>query len=150
MMSNNTQSFKEKLVSDELKAATALLSLLKTEHDMLSAPKTAATVIVDLATQKEEQLSTLECASQNRMTQLPSSDPALLLEPLKSSWMELKQLAQECQQQNQLNGMIINSNKNFVEQASAILQGKAPSSQLQYGSSGKTVAQNQTRTIAKA
>ncbi len=149
-MNTNNQAHKENLIAEELKAARSLHSLLKKEHDALNNLKTSAAEIACLAAEKEQQLNTLEKASQNRMAQLSPSDPELLTEPLKSAWLQLQVLAQDCQQQNQLNGIIINSTKNYVEKATAILLGKEPSTGLQYGSSGKTVTQNQTRTIAKA
>ncbi len=149
-MNTNNQSYKENLIAEELNAARSLHSLLKKEHEALNNLKTSAAEIASLAAEKEQQLNTLEKASQNRIAQLPPSDPELLTEPLKSSWLQLKTLAQHCQQQNQLNGIIINSTRNYVEQATAILLGKELSTELQYGSSGKTVPQNQARTIAKA
>ncbi len=149
-MKSNNQSFKENLINEELRGASELLSLLKKEHLALSNPKTSAAEIFSLARQKEHKISTLEQASQNRMAQLSSSDPELLTPPLKSQWQQLQVLAHDCQQQNQINGIIIHSTKNFIEQASAILIGKGPTIELQYGRSGKTVKQSQTRTIAKA
>jgi len=149
-MNTNKHSYKENLIAEELNAALSLHSLLKKEHDALNNLKTSPAEIASLADQKEHQLNILEKASQNRMRQLSSSDPELLTEPLKSLWQKLQILAHDCQQQNQLNGIIINSAKNFVEQAATILLGKNPATGFQYGSSGKTVTQSQPRTIAKA
>jgi len=147
---NNSESHKESLILDELNAAQSLLSLLKEEHEALNKRQTTAAEIATLAAQKEQQLSILEKLTQNRMMQIPRTDPELSAEPLQSLWQQLQTLALDCQKQNQINGVIIHSTKNFVEQASAILHGKLPATELQYGSSGKTVNQNQARSIAKA
>jgi len=147
---NNSESHKESLIIDELNAARSLLSLLKEEHKALNRPQTTAAEIATLAAQKEEQLNILEQLTQSRMMQIPRTDPDLSAEPLQSLWQQLQTLALDCQEQNQINGIIIHSTKNFVEQAAAILHGKLPATELQYGSSGKAVSQNQPRTIAKA
>jgi len=147
---NNSESPKKNLIIDELNAAHSLLSLLKEEHEALNKPQTTAAEIAALAAQKEQQLNLLEKLTQNRMMQIPRTDPDLSAEPLHSLWQQLQALALDCQQQNQLNGIIIHSTKNFVEQAVAILHGKPPTTELQYGSSGKTVSQNEARTIAEA
>ncbi|MCF6324249.1 MAG: flagellar protein FlgN [Gammaproteobacteria bacterium] len=149
-MKNNHQSFKENLINEELKGASGLLSLLKKEHEALSNPQTSAAEITSLATQKEQLIKILEKVSQNRVAQLSSADPELLTPPLKSQWQQLQVLAHDCRQQNQINGIIIHSTKNFIEQTTAILLGKGPTTELLYGSSGKTINQNQARTIAKA
>jgi len=147
---NNSESHKESLIINELNAARSLLSLLKEEHEALNKPQTTAVDIATLAAQKEQQLIILENLTQNRMMQVPRTDPDLSTEPLHSLWKKLQKIALDCQQQNQLNGVIIHTTKNFVEQAAAILHGKLPTTELQYGSSGKTINQNQPRTIAKA
>jgi len=149
-MKSNDQSFQENLINEELKGASRLLSLLKKEYVALSNPKTSAAEIASLATQKEQLLKALEQVSQNRVAQLPSINPELFAPPHKSQWQKLLVLAHDCQQQNQINGIIIHSTKNFIEQATAILLGKMPTTELQYGSSGKTINQDQTRAIAKA
>ncbi|MBL1261619.1 MAG: flagellar protein FlgN [Thiotrichaceae bacterium] len=149
-MKRNNQSIKADLINEELKGASELLSLLKKEHEALSNPQTSAVEISSLATQKEQQIKSLEQASQNRMAKIPPSDSELLTPSLKPQWQQLQVLALDCQQQNQINGIIIHSTKKFIEQATAILLGKEPTTELQYGRTGEKINQNQARTIVKA
>ena len=148
-MDNNHQSYKADLIQNEIKAAESLLSTLKKEFEALNKPTTPEE-ITSFATQKEQQLRIMENASQQRISQIPAADPQLATEPLKSLWQKLLTLAKNCHHQNQLNGGIINTTKRHVEQATAILHGKQPSSELRYGSTGETVSENQRRSLAKA
>ena len=148
-MNSSTQSLKANLIQNEINAANTLLTTLQREFDALKATITPEE-ITDLASQKEQQLIEMEKATQARIAQITVSDPLLSSEPLSSLWKTLHKLALSCQHQNQLNGAIINTTKRHVEQATTILHGKTPASELHYGSTGETVTETSRRTLAKA
>ncbi len=148
-MERNNHAYKASLLENELEAAESLLSTLKNEFEALN-NTIAPEEISQLAKQKEQQLITMEEASQKRISIISITDSELSVEPLKSLWKRLLRTAQTCQNQNQINGGIINTTKRHIEQANTILNGRQPVSELRYDSSGETVSERQPRTLAKA
>ncbi len=148
-MERNNQIYKASLIENEIEAANSLFSTLKNEFEAFKNTVTPEEIYY-LAKQKEQQLITMEEASQKRISIISITDPELSTEPLKSLWKTLLRIAQACQKQNQINGSIINTTKRHVEQASTILNGLQPASELRYGRSGETVSERQPRTLAKA
>jgi len=148
-MQHSTQTQKTRLIQNEISAAQRLLTILNDEFKALSHTITSEK-IVHFTTQKEQLISEMESATKARISAISATDPLLSTEPLKSLWETLRKIALECQQQNQLNGRIITSSKHHIEQATAILHGKLPSSELHYGSAGETVVESAQRTIARA
>jgi len=149
MQSSSPLSQKISLIQNEINAANTLLVTLKHEFEALQGSITPDK-ISSLAAQKEQQLIDMERSTQARISQISTADPLLASEPLSSLWKMLHKLALACQHQNQLNGGIINTTKRHVEQATTILHGKTPASELRYGSAGETVTETSRRTLAKA
>ncbi len=148
-MNHNNESRKTVLIQNEIDAINALFSVLKQEFEAFKT-STNAEDITHLAIKKEQLLAAMEVATQQRILGITTSDPDLLTEPLRSMWETLLTLAKSCQHLNQINGGIINTTKRHVEQATTILHGQLPTSELRYGSSGETVAETSQRSLAKA
>ncbi len=148
-MKSNSQATKIGLLKDEISAVNLLLTTLQEEFDTLN-NQASPEKILNLAARKEVMLTTIEALSNNRIALLPISDPELLTEPLNALWKNLLEAAAACQKQNQINGAIINTTKRYAEQATIILNGIQPATELHYDSSGETISGRQPRTLAKA
>lgn len=70
-----------------------------------------------------------------------SSDPVTRL------WQEIEQLSRDCEQQNRINGIIIEHNRKRTETALNILHGQSGNTEL-YSSSGNTVSSSNRQSIA--
>lgn len=67
--------------------------------------------------------------------------------PVATLWQEIEQLSRECEQQNRINGIIIEHNRKRTETALNILQGQTGTTEL-YSSSGNTVSSSSRQSIA--
>lgn len=148
-MKPNSQSTKIGLLKDEISAVNLLLTTLQEEFDALK-NQASPEKILNLAARKEVMLTTIEALSNSRVTLLPVNDPELLTAPLNVLWKNLLEAAAACQKQNQINGAIINTTRRYAEQATIILNGIQPATELHYDSSGETISGRQPRTLAKA
>ncbi|MGM0679732.1 MAG: flagella synthesis protein FlgN [Pseudomonadota bacterium] len=68
-------------------------------------------------------------------------------DPLAGVWQEIEQLSRECEQQNRINGIIIEQNRKRTETALNILQGQSGNTEL-YSSSGNAVSASNRQSIA--
>jgi len=68
---------------------------------------------------------------------------------LKSLWETIAHLSKQCEQQNDVNGIIIESNRRHTENALSILQGKQQNTEL-YTSKGKSVKASGKQTLIRA
>ena len=68
-------------------------------------------------------------------------------DPVARTWQEIEQLSRECEQQNRLNGIIIEHNRKRTETALNILQGQSGNTEL-YSSSGNAVSSSSRQSIA--
>lgn len=148
-MRPNSQATKLNILKNEISAVNFLLTILQEEFDALN-NQASPEEILNLAARKEVMLTTIEELSNNRVVLLPISDPELLTEPCNSLWKKLLEAAGACQKQNQVNGAIINTTRRHAEQATNILNGIQPATELHYDSSGETISGHQPRTLAKA
>ena len=67
--------------------------------------------------------------------------------PIAEIWQEIEQLSRACEQQNRINGIIIDNNRRRTETALTILQGQNGDSEL-YSASGNTVSAGKRQSIA--
>lgn len=68
---------------------------------------------------------------------------------MKALWSEISNLTSQCDKQNNINGIIIESNKRHTEKALSILQGKQQNTDL-YSKKGETVKSPQNQTLLRA
>ena len=69
---------------------------------------------------------------------------------LLTLWEMITDLAEKCQEQNQINGIIVDNNKRQIAQALSILQSGFTEQTELYGADGSSVCSQQNTTIAKA
>ena len=67
---------------------------------------------------------------------------------LKTLWQEIKEISSKCQRQNQVNGLVINSNRRRVKAQLEILNA-SPSLELIYSASGETVNPGNSKKLAQ-
>jgi len=67
---------------------------------------------------------------------------------LLSIWDEIKKLSEQCQKQNQINGLVINGNRRRVQTQIEILSSSSPSVELVYSASGESINQRDSKTLA--
>lgn len=137
-----------RLLQQETAAVKALLALLAQEHQALG--ERNASTLATTVHEKEQQLSQLDQLAQQRSQILQqagvTADKAgfeTFLESdasgqLSKFWSGLEGLLRECQQQNQINGTLLEANKNVVQQALSILTGREVGQDEVYNQLGKT------------
>ncbi|GMR15788.1 MAG: hypothetical protein BMS9Abin31_0078 [Gammaproteobacteria bacterium] len=81
---------------------------------------------------------------------LNPNEPAqwLLNNKLISIWSEIKNLSEQAQKQNLINGVVINGNRRRVQTQIEILSASAPAVELVYSASGENIKQHQSKTLA--
>lgn len=72
----------------------------------------------------------------------------LLNKKLISTWSEIKNLSEQAQKQNQINGIVINGNRRRIQTQIEILSTSAPAVELVYSASGENIKQHQSKTLA--
>ena len=65
------------------------------------------------------------------------------------TWQEIKKISEQCQKLNLVNGLVINGNRRKVQTQLEILN-SAPATELVYSSSGESVNQGNSTTLARA
>lgn len=148
-MNHNTPENKASAIQNELHAAETLLATLESEYSLLSDNPTPE-AISEIAGEKVRLLLLMEQATKNRVALIATHDSLITCGPLKGQWQRLLEVAQACRTQNLANGCLINSARRHADQATAILQGTQPGSDLRYGSSGETISERPQQTLAKA
>ncbi len=68
-------------------------------------------------------------------------------DPVARIWQDIEQLSRDCEQQNRINGIIIEHNRKRTETALNILQGQTGNAEL-YSASGSTVSASNRQSIA--
>lgn len=68
---------------------------------------------------------------------------------LKAMWQEISNLSKQCEKQNNINGIIIETNKRHTENALSILQGKQQSTEL-YSNKGESIKASHNQTLLRA
>lgn len=73
----------------------------------------------------------------------------LTTDNLKTLWQEIKEVSADCQRQNQVNGLVINSNRRRVKAQLEIFNPSPSSLELVYSSSGETVNTSSSNKLAQ-
>ena len=81
---------------------------------------------------------------------LDPNEPATWLSNNKliSTWSNIKNLSEQAQKQNQINGIVINGNRRRVQTKIEILSSSSPSSELLYSASGENINQKNSKILA--
>jgi len=152
MAMTSTQQL-QSILQAELEAASQLLSLLKGERDALT--ESNADVMNDMSAKKQPLLVSLEQLGRQREAVLQAAGfssgkdgleafvenqterDAVILNTVLNS---LREAAQACRDNNQINGGIVNVNRQYLQKAMSILRGRDvnPSS---YGPGGEYTSQ---------
>jgi len=74
----------------------------------------------------------------------------LLDSNLISLWSKIKELSEQAQKQNQINGLVINGSRRRVQTKIEILSTSAPAVELTYSASGENINQRNSKTLAHA
>ena len=70
---------------------------------------------------------------------------------LISLWQEMKNIATDSRKQNQVNGLVINGNRNRIKTQIEILNTSSlPAADVAYSSSGESIQQRDSKTLALA
>lgn len=69
---------------------------------------------------------------------------------LNSLWSKIKELSEQAQKQNQINGLVINGNRHRVQTQIEILSASPPAAELVYSASGENIKQRSSKTLAHA
>ncbi len=69
---------------------------------------------------------------------------------LNSLWSKVKELSEQAQKQNQINGLVINGNRRRVQTQIEILSASPPAAELIYSASGENIKQRNSNTLAHA
>jgi flagella synthesis protein FlgN len=133
----------------EQETASALLVLLKTEREFLT--RSNAEVMTKAAAQKQPLLVKLEQLGRQRETVLRSegfssdksgleafveNQPEAESKELNRILTSLKVTAKDCKEHNQVNGSIVNVNRQYLQKAMSILRGRDVNS-TSYGPGGE-------------
>jgi len=70
-------------------------------------------------------------------------------EELSTLWQTLQQNLSRCQNENRLNGRVLESSQKRIKQAIDILHGQTPGGEL-YGRAGKTISDSKAHTLSRA
>ena len=68
---------------------------------------------------------------------------------MKALWDEISNISKQCDKQNNINGIIIESNKRHTENALSILQGKQQNTEL-YSKKGESIKPSHQQTLIRA
>ena len=68
---------------------------------------------------------------------------------MKALWDEISSISKQCDKQNNINGIIIESNKRHTENALSILQGKPQNTEL-YSNKGESIKSSHQQTLIRA
>ena len=69
---------------------------------------------------------------------------------LISLWEKIKDISEQAQKQNQINGLVINGNRRRIQTRLEILNASPPSAELVYSATGENIKQRSSNTIASA
>lgn len=135
------------ILAQETEVAQELLSVLLREREALG--QRALEAMQEMAERKDRLVQSLEGLSsrQDALLRQAGIDPQgaklevelreMGMGPLAEQWSALRNVLKDCQQENQINGGIIEISRRFAEQVLDTLRGAAPDGRL-YGPSGET------------
>jgi len=142
--------------------ATRLLQLLNDEREAIS--NSDATALEGITSEKKHiarilENSTKECSAQLSHSDFEVGEKGMLdffascgqphADQLTSRWNELQDVLRQCQENNRINGQLLDSSQRRIKQAIGILQGQ-PTDQELYGRRGKTIGTSLTNSLTQA
>ena len=145
-----------------IEQAQRLMSLLQDERNVLSTNDSSA--LENITNSKEQlaeaiQISTRQCGQYLQKAGFGDNNQSLseyiktCSEPFstkfESMWHNLQSILKQCQEENRINGKLINSSQRRIKQALSILQGQPVDEDL-YGSGGKTVNTSSGNSLTHA
>lgn len=147
----------ERVIADAMR----LLAVLKHEHSLLSGRD--ATAIERVAEEKQHYLTQLDASGQAHAAALHAAGYTERTQSMQDwlkqfdkrtgsrltpLWQQLESLLTACQQQNQLNGGVIEISRRHTQRALSILLGKPEETEL-YSPGGATHGGGFSRTLAR-
>jgi len=144
------------------KQAQQLMALLQEERNIISSNDGIALEEVTLS--KEKLAETIQISTQHfnqHLQQAGFGNNNLSLskyfetcvEPVatqfKTTWQNLQLVLKQCQDENRINGRLLNSSQRRIKQALSILQGQSIEEDL-YGSGGESVNQSSGNSLTHA
>lgn len=154
MMQHTNQSISlETILTSTQEKMHELLQLLNDETTVL---KKSNIEELEIITQKKITLTKqIEENEQQRIhflsaKSLNPNEPAQWLQNNKliSIWEKIKTLSEQAQKQNQVNGLVINGNRNRVQTQIEIFTTSSPAAELVYSASGQNIKQRDSNTLA--
>jgi flagellar biosynthesis/type III secretory pathway chaperone len=153
-MSDDARRRLEDLLDREIEAARSLASVLDAERAALTGSSSAA--VEERAAEKMRLLGSLEIMENERRTLASAADQDLpgarvsreagLAATIAQRWRTLMELMAGCRSSNEVNGYIIHTRRNQLQQLLGIVRGTVP---LTYTAQGRTLARAH-RPLAKA
>lgn len=147
------------LVARELEHAEHLLELLAKERTTLGTDGDAIEALANAKAERIEQLEQLHAQRVQLLRQAGcdgSRDGMDLFlrrsrsgAELRSAWQQLLETISACRDQNQINGIIVESTRRSLRDTLSILQGQQPDDAT-YGENGYQTSSNLSRSWAKA
>ena len=146
----------ENILADSAKKLQQLLQLLKIETEALK--ESNIDELESISQKKIVLTEQIENIEQQRIDFLiqKSLDPNKPKQWLKSKrlvsiWQEMKKIAIDSKKQNQVTGLVINGNRNRIKTQIEILNTSSlPAADLAYSSSGESISQRDSKTLALA
>ena len=142
--------------------ARQLMALLQEERNILSGSDGAALETVTHSKEKLAetiQMNTRQCSQYLHQAGFGNDNLSLskyietCAEPFatqfKTTWNNLQSILKQCQDENRINGKLLNSSQRRIKQALSILQGQPVEEDL-YGSSGEAVNQSSGNSLTHA
>lgn len=155
-MQNSTQPQSlETILTFTQEKMQQLLQTLKNETSILE--KRNIEELESITTEKISLTEQIEKGEQQRIQFLTEqshnpNEPAKWLtnNKLISLWTSIRKLSEDAQKQNQINGLVINGNRNRVQTQIEILSTSSPASELTYSASGENIKQRNSNSLARA
>lgn len=156
MMQNSTQSLSlENILSITQDKMLQLLEVLKKETLILE--ENNINELENITQKKITLTEQIEKNEQQRIHFLSThslnpDEPKQWLQGNKliSIWTKIKELSEQAQKQNQINGLVINGSRRRVQTKIEILTTSAPAVELTYSASGENINLRNSNTLAHA
>jgi flagella synthesis protein FlgN len=151
-----------KFVEREIQLISALLKILRQEYaamanNDLPAIETQVNIKQELVKNIQENEQNFAAQMENTGIRLDQQGIDAALEGVDprekqkviSFWDELRDLAEQCQRQNEINGRVLEINKINTQRLLNILRGQMPETQTTYGPSGKTNSKSESKSLVQ-
>jgi flagella synthesis protein FlgN len=149
-------------VEREIKLVSALLDVLRQEYAAMANNELPA--LETQVNKKQELVKNIQENEQNFARQMENTGISLDQQGINTAlegvdprvkqkviafWDELRDLAEECQRQNEINGRVLEINKINTQRLLNILRGQMPETQTTYGPSGKTNSKSESKSLVQ-